>query len=360
MTEHRQQNFPWEWGNFTHLASSFIAEHPFYQNIAIISDDHVFHLYGEKLKKELRPLVSQLVTYLFPPGEISKTLETVSRGWQKLIDAKFDRKSLIITLGGGVVSDIGGFIAATYMRGIDVVHIPTSLEGMVDGAFGGKNGFNWENKKNLIGTFHLPKKVFLDLAFLSTLSDRDFKAGLAEVIKYGVIGDPPLFEYLENYTEQILKKEAPFCKILIEKSCQVKHHITTQDIYDHDIRAHLNYGHTFGHAIETMHPSLFRHGEAVAMGMSCAAHLGVCLGTTKKAFVKRQDALCEKLGLSIALPSMPRDLLIDLMKQDKKSVGSQLSFIIPHDVGKVSRMDNVSDETVAKALENKVNDHECD
>lgn len=327
-----------------------------YHSSVIISDENVYPIYGEKVKKQLESLKIRVEEIVLPAGETKKTIESAYYCWETLVKKGIDRKSLAVTLGGGVISDLGGFVASTYMRGIDLIHLPTTLLGMVDAAIGGKTGINLPLGKNLIGTFYHPLLVLIDSRCLETLPKRHFIAGISELVKYGVIVDPELFKYLELHMEEILKLEPGKLETAISRACEIKSMLVMQDVQDQSsIRAILNYGHTFAHALENQGQYAdFIHGEAVSIGMSCAAYLSQHLGFVNEEFIHKQDSLCRKAGLPTELPkTISYEHLIAAISHDKKVVSGQLSFILTQGLGKAIKVDGVETEDVLEALKKK-------
>jgi 3-dehydroquinate synthase len=288
---------------------------------------------------------------LLPEGEEAKGLAHAAYCWEKLAAWGANKATLLIALGGGTVSDLAGFVAACYMRGLDWIAIPTTLMAMIDASIGGKNALNFAECKNLIGTFHLPKLIWIDPTCLQTLSQREFRAGLAEAIKYGMIHSPELFAWLENNMAALLERQTDALAHMIAHSVAIKTAIVQQDPLDClRIRAKLNYGHTFAHAIESL-TKKYVHGEAVAIGMNCAAHLAWIMQKTDRALIARQAALCQQAGLPIALPNLPKDHIIAKMGLDKKSLGKHISCILPEKIGQVQQVTGIAPDLIAEALQ---------
>ena len=320
-----------------------------YTKCLILSDQTVFPLYGE-------PLINQLNLphhyCLIPPGEQSKTLDQATYCWKEMHRHQFDRDTLVIGIGGGVVTDLAGFVASCYMRGVDTILIPTTLLGMIDAAIGGKTGVNLLSGKNMIGTFHHPKRIFIISECLQTLPPRELRSGLAEAIKYGIIQDPSLFEFLERNMQSILANHTENLQAVIQSCCAIKAKIVTEDPQEKGLRAILNYGHTFAHAIETAtHYNTYLHGEAVSIGMHCAALTSQLLGLVDQTFVKRQNALCQQAGLPILLPhEISIDQLIELMHGDKKSRAGKINLIVAEKIGTVKKIANVDKLLIKDAM----------
>jgi 3-dehydroquinate synthase len=325
-----------------------------YSSCVIIADDKLAGIYGQEVIKAATAIVNEPQLITFPPGETSKTISTASLLWEKLITIGADRSSLIISLGGGVTTDLAGFIASTFMRGVDIVHIPTSLLAMVDAAIGGKTGINLPQGKNLVGTIHHPRLVLINLELLTSLSQKEYQSGLAEVIKSAVLGSPSLFEFLTQSTQEINQRQPDVLKKLVVDTCIIKSEIVKQDEKEQNLRAVLNYGHTYAHAIETAtNYTQYTHGEAVSIGMSCAAHAAKELGLIDLSFIQRQDSLSQQLGLPIILPDIDNSTLINLMKKDKKSLSGKINLIVPEKVGKVIKATNVATTIINNALKDK-------
>jgi 3-dehydroquinate synthase len=288
-----------------------------------------------------------------PAGEPSKSLERAAELYDHLADLPADRNTLVAAVGGGVVGDLAGFAAATYNRGLPLLMVPTSLLAMVDSSVGGKTGINHPQGKNLIGAFHQPAGVWIDTAFLTALPDREFRSGLAEVVKYGVILDAEFFDYLEANAAGILARQADRLEHVVGRSCRLKADIVEQDEREETgLRAALNYGHTFAHAFETVGGyGRWLHGEAVAAGMVCASRLAEKLDLIPKDTTDRQVNLLRVFGLPTAPdPNWPADDLIAVMRRDKKAQGGQLRFVLPTRLGRAETFGNVSEALVREVL----------
>lgn len=306
---------------------------------AVVTNPLVERLYGKVVVGSLNAAGFDTIVITLPDGEEFKTLGQVSAIYDRLINHRMERFSPVVALGGGVIGDMAGFAAATYQRGVPLVQVPTTLLSQVDSSVGGKTAVNHPAGKNLIGAFYQPKAVFIDPDTLKTLDERELRAGLAEVVKYGVIWDTEFFEFLEANAEALFK-----CGIelthAIETSCKVKAEVVAKDETEKGLRAILNFGHTFGHAVEKVAGyGAFRHGEAVAIGMALAARLSVKLGLCEKGLDERVCALLESIGLPVSLPDFPTDALIAAMKHDKKVAGGAMRFVLVKGLGKVFLQD---------------------
>ncbi|MEM7193487.1 MAG: 3-dehydroquinate synthase [Pseudomonadota bacterium] len=302
--------------------------------VLLVSNEVVGPEYADRVRNALGDTNLQEVT--LPDGEHTKTLDTAKLIFDALLQAKFDRTSTIIALGGGVIGDMAGFCAACYQRGIQFVQVPTTLLSQVDSSVGGKTAVNHPLGKNMIGAFHQPVRVLADTSTLSTLPEREFSAGLAEVIKYGVINDPELFEWLESNVEQVMALEQEKLEYVIERSCQNKSRIVEQDETEAGMRALLNLGHTFGHAIEnSLGYGEWLHGEAISLGMVMAAHLSLLDKRIESSSYDRLIALLKRA----ALPTEPfsglsAESMFESMKVDKKVHAGQMRFVLMDGIGR--------------------------
>ncbi|MDR2963342.1 MAG: 3-dehydroquinate synthase [Bacteroidales bacterium] len=294
------------------------------KKLAIISDDTVISLYGDRFPKAD-------VVISVPQGEANKTLQSVERMYEQLLDAECDRSAFILAIGGGIVCDISGFVAATFMRGVDFGFVSTTLLSQVDASVGGKNGVNFKGFKNFIGTFCLPKFVICELSMLKTLSPSELLSGMAEVIKHGAIADPDLFTYIEHNPQKVLRYDSDALERFVYDSVIIKSNIVNLDARENGTRRLLNFGHTFGHAIEKI--AKLPHGHAVSVGMVLAARLSALHGSLPQAAVERLTALLNVLGLPSAV-SIPPEELLAAMRGDKKREGSAIHFVLLSEIGK--------------------------
>jgi 3-dehydroquinate synthase len=331
---------------------AFLAQLPErVSSVAIISHRLIDRQYGDPLRGGIAAAGLPCHTLLVPAGERYKSLQTASRLYGDLIQRHLDRKSVIVALGGGVIGDLAGFVAATFERGIRFVQVPTSLLAQVDSSVGGKVGVNHPLGKNMIGAFLQPQGVFIDPRTLLTLPKRELRSGLAEVIKYGVIWDPDFFGYLERNVDQILRLDPMAIQHIVRRSCQVKARVVEQDEREANLRAILNYGHTTAHAVETYTSyERYTHGEAVAVGMVVAARIAHALGMLKAEPVHRITRLLERFGLPIYLPKADPGVLMSLMDTDKKAVAGQVRFVLPTAIGRVEIVDSVPRDILRRAI----------
>ncbi len=320
--------------------------------VLIVSDTIVKDRYVPAVSDSLKDTGFDVILVDVPAGEVSKSLEQLSKILDCSIDNQLDRGSTLIAVGGGVVGDLVGFAAAVYMRGIPYVQIPTTLQAQVDASVGGKTAINHPKGKNLIGAFHQPKLVLIDVDTLKTLPQRDIRSGLIEVIKMGVIRDEPLFEMVEENLDKILNLEAETLIDMIARACANKADIVAKDEKESRLRMVLNYGHTFGHALEALtNYKVFRHGEAVSIGMNCAARLAVNLGMFSKTDWSRQRTLLERAKLPLTFPPehSPKEIC-NAMYHDKKTVGGKLRLILPTRIGEVVIRDDITDNKIIDAI----------
>ncbi len=318
----------------------------------VVTDEHVIE-HADKVAASLGDAGFQPLLVSLPAGESQKSLTTASYLYDQLAEAGADRKTLVVAVGGGVIGDLAGFVAATWNRGLPLLMVPTTLLAMVDSSVGGKVGINHPCGKNLIGAFHQPVGVWIDTAFLSTLPEREYRSGLAEVVKYGVILDADLFAYLEQHTTAILARDAECIRHIVARSCHLKANVVEQDEREESgLRAMLNYGHTFAHAFETVGGyGAWLHGEAVAAGMICASQLAERRGLVSTDVTKRQRRLLQTFDLPIAPQPWPVDDLLATMRRDKKAVAGKLRFVLPKRLGEVALFDDVPEEDVRRVLQ---------
>lgn len=292
-------------------------------------------------------------TFVYPAGEKHKTFETVHNICRQAVKCGLDRKSIIIALGGGVCGDMAGFAAAVFMRGIDFIQVPTTLLAMVDSSVGGKTGVDLPEGKNLMGAFWQPKLVVIDPETLKTLPEDEVKNGMAEVIKYGMIRDWDFFELLEKNIPSLQKLDMDFYSRIIKRCCEIKADVVANDEREGGLRAILNYGHTFGHAVEMLSDFTIAHGAGVAIGMAIAAELSVITGKISQELADRQNALLKAVGLPTSIPKGydPEDIY-KAMLHDKKTVGSKVKLILPSEKGVVSIFGDIDKEIILKAIGN--------
>jgi 3-dehydroquinate synthase len=313
----------------------------------IVSSPTVWAHHGETVAAALPGVVHLLV----PDGERAKNHRTLSRVYEWLIETGADRSSTVIAIGGGVIGDTVGFAAASYLRGVDLVQVPTTLLAQVDSAVGGKVGINHALGKNLIGAFHPPVAVIADPALLKTLPRRELRAGLYEVVKYGVIASRPLFERIVSDLPRIFACESEVMTAIVAESCRIKAEVVAADEREGDRRRVLNYGHTAGHALEAVtRYRRLRHGEAVAYGMLVAAHLGVSRGLLDKADHAALAALIGRMGPLPSVTDLPAADVLAAMQRDKKVVAGRMHMVLPQGLGDTVIVDDVTEKEIRRAL----------
>lgn len=304
---------------------------------AIITDSNVESLYAGKLHQDLEShgLISQIIA--FPAGEKQKSRETKAWIEDRMLESNYGRDSAVVALGGGVVGDIAGYVAATYTRGLPYIQIPTTLVACVDSSIGGKTAVDTPHGKNLIGSFHQPWRVYVDVAALSTLDEKEIREGLAEVIKYGVISDSSLFSYVDNNLEKIFTYDCEVLTHIIKRGCEIKARVVERDERESDLRKILNFGHTIGHAVENLSGYTISHGQAISIGMVAEGRIALEMGLWKENELMSLSALIEKAGLPTKMPEgMNIKDIIDTMMLDKKSRAGRIEMVLPETIGKMS------------------------
>ena len=318
---------------------------------ALVTDSHVGAVYAKDVEASLKGVGFEVARATVPAGEDHKTIATVSSIYDRLLTAGFERTTPVLALGGGVIGDMAGFVAATLLRGVPFVQIPTTLLSMVDASVGGKTGVNHAVGKNLIGAFHQPIAVLIDPATLRTLPARELHSGLAECIKHDVIRDDCGFANLENNVARALNLELDYLSELVAHNVAIKARVVASDPFEHGERAHLNFGHTFGHAIETVSKYEYAHGECVALGMVAAARAAVTLGMLDQRSCDRIVRVIETAGLPSKGMTLPVDQVVGAMIYDKKVKAGKVRFILPTRIGAVTIRDDVPEQVVREAVE---------
>ena len=313
--------------------------------------------YGAPAVESLRGAGLAVESFVVPPGEGSKTLHEAGELYDALLRFGLDRGSVVVALGGGVVTDLAGFVAATYMRGVPWIAVSTSLLGQVDASVGGKTAVDHPECKNLIGAFHQPSAVFADVGMLATLPDEEFRTGLAEVVKHAMIRDADLFDLLERQADMILRCNPAVLERVVARNVRIKAEVVMADERESGLRRILNYGHTIGHALESLAleaaagaPAM-THGRAVALGMIAEARLAERRGLVAREVVERQTRLLARFGLPVRLAAAPGfDRCLTLMRHDKKSEGGRHRFVVPEAIGSVREIDDATDEEICSVV----------
>lgn len=331
----------------------FIAQRVPSHHAVVIADAQVSKTHAGQVSRSLQAAGFRVDELTVPPGEASKCVAQLQRLWEDLLTLRTDRKSVVVAVGGGVVGDLAGFVAASFGRGLAFVQIPTTLLAHVDSSVGGKVGINLPQAKNMVGAFWQPAAVVIDSDVLSTLPDREYRSGLAEVVKYGVILDPDFFSYLEQHIDQLNHRDPAALQTIIARSCRLKADVVEQDEREETgLRAVLNYGHTFCHAIETVTGyGTYLHGEAVAIGMLCASRLAEKLGRIDSSVTRRQHALLAALGLPVSVAGLDLEQLMAAMQRDKKVEHGRLRFVLPSRLGHVELVGDIDPADVRAAWE---------
>ena len=322
------------------------------RKVAVFSDPAILALYGGAVIESLRRADFDPVEIVLPEGEQAKTLEVAQQGWDHLLEAGCDRTSTVVALGGGAVGDLAGFVAATYMRGINFVQIPTTLLAQVDASIGGKTAIDHPRAKNLIGAFHQPRVVLVDPAVLTTLPEREFRSGLAEVIKHGIVLDPAYFADLEQSVPALLRRDLPTLERIVAGSCRIKASVVERDEQEAELRHVLNYGHTIGHALEAVTGyGRWAHGEAVSLGIVAEARLAQRLGIAKDQTTERQVRLLRAVGLPVSGLEAAPAAIVEALGRDKKARDGRVPFIFAPEIGSFRLVFDVPRAAVLETLE---------
>lgn len=340
-----QQNF--------HLLAEKLQELGYGKNkICIISDSNVAELYLEQVKTLLTPIFSFTSTFVFEAGESSKNTDTVGLVYKHLIENQFDRKDLLVALGGGVVGDLTGFVAATYLRGIDFIQVPTTLLAQTDSSIGGKTGVDFQKYKNMVGAFYMPKLVYMNISVLKTLSKRQFSAGTAELIKHGFIKDSAYTKYILEHSDKIIAQDPQTMEEIIYWSCQIKRDVVEHDPKEQGERALLNFGHTIGHAVEKLSEFTMFHGECVALGMVGAAYISYQFGTLAKEELEELKKILKSYELPISLSnfSCSAEEILATTKLDKKMESGKIKFILLKSLGEAYITKELTDKEILTGI----------
>ncbi|MCR5415338.1 MAG: 3-dehydroquinate synthase [Pseudobutyrivibrio sp.] len=329
--------------------------HTDYDNICIVTDSNVASLYLYEVLTIFKQTGSNVTSFSFPAGESSKNLDTVNMLYEHLILKKFTRKSLLIALGGGVVGDLTGFTASTFLRGIDFIQIPTTLLSQVDSSVGGKTGVDFNGYKNMIGAFYMPRLVYMNIATLTTLDDDNFACGMGEVIKSALIADKEFYGWLKDNSTLLKAKDFDAMSYAVYKCCGIKGHVVEIDPTEKGIRAYLNFGHTLGHAIEKLCGFRLGHGQCVALGMVCASYLSEKLGYITDSEVSDIIETIKLYDLPITVDNLYSDDILEASKSDKKMNGKKIKFIVLKSIGQADSYMDFTDEDLINAIEKVLN-----
>lgn len=319
--------------------------------LCIVTDSNVAPLYLEEVKKELGKLFSQVSEFIIPAGEQHKTLDNVKKIYEHLIINRFDRKDCLVALGGGVIGDMTGYAAATYLRGIDFVQVPTTLLSQVDSSIGGKTGVDFDSYKNMVGAFHMPRLVYMNLSVLNTLTPEQFSCGMGEILKHGLIKNREYFEWCMAHAEDIQAREYETLLYMIKESCKIKRDVVEKDPTEKGDRALLNFGHTLGHAIEKLKNFEMLHGQCVAVGCVAAMKLSAMKGTISEQEIAYVESCFEKFHLPVRADGISSKDILEISKSDKKMEAGKIKFVLLHEIGNAYVDRNVSDEELILASE---------
>ncbi|HEY3065218.1 MAG TPA: 3-dehydroquinate synthase [Methylomirabilota bacterium] len=322
--------------------------------VAVVSSPSITELHGKTVIDSLDATGFQVLSLAVPEGEAAKTLAVAEQCWNGLLDAGFDRTSTVVALGGGAVGDVAGFVAGTYMRGVNVVQVPTTLLAQVDASIGGKTAIDHPRAKNLIGVFHQPRLVLVDPAAVGTLPARDFRSGLAEIVKHGIVLDASYFAEVEAAVAPLLARDLATLERIVGGSCRLKASVVERDVQEAALRAVLNYGHTIGHALEAATGyTRWTHGEAVSLGIAAEARLANRLGLATPATVERQERLLSALGLPIRTQAVNVEAVLGAIRHDKKARNGRVPFVLAPTLGSFRVVFDVSPDDV-RAVVNEV------
>jgi len=347
-----ERSYPIHIGTGLLANTELLAAHLPARRVAIVTNTTVAPLYLEKLQQTLREIGVQSVEIILPDGEVYKTADTLNTIYDALLTHRCERSTPLIALGGGVIGDMTGYAAATYLRGVPFIQIPTTLLSQVDSSVGGKTGINHPLGKNMIGAFYQPRLVLADISTLDTLPDNELSAGLAEVIKYGLIRDLPFLEWLEQNMDKLLARDTQALQYAVLRSCQHKAEVVAADERESGERALLNLGHTFGHAIESgMGYGNWLHGEAVAAGTVMAADLSQRMGWITAQDVTRIRTLFQRARLPVVAPDLGVEKYLDYMGHDKKVEGGKMRFVLLREVGRAVLKGDVPSALLQQTLE---------
>lgn len=321
------------------------------KKLLVVTDTNVEKLYADEVLKILSDYGYDAACYAFEAGEENKTPQTVLDICAACMQHKLDRQSMIVALGGGVVGDMAGFAAAIYMRGISFIQVPTTLLSQSDSSVGGKTGVDFGGAKNILGAFLQPKHVYINVSTVRTLPKREIISGMGEVIKHGIIRDSEFFSFLAENTDNILKLETDTLIYMSKTNCSIKANVVEADEKENGIRAHLNFGHTIGHAIESASDYTLSHGECVGLGMAAASYIAAERGLITDIELESITELLDSFGFGLKTKIDDFGKITELMLSDKKTVGGRVRFVLPVSVGKVDIFDDVTEEEITAALE---------
>ena len=335
--------------NFSFLAEEIAALGFCGHKLCIVTDSNVAPLYLNEVKSVLEEKFNQVFEFVIPAGEQNKTLDNIKKLYEHLILNHFDRKDCLIALGGGVIGDMTGYAAATYLRGIDFVQVPTTLLSQVDSSIGGKTGVDFDSYKNMVGAFHMPRLVYMNLSVLNTLSNEQFSCGMGEILKHGLIKNRPYFNWCMSHAEEIQAREYETLLYMIKESCKVKRDVVEKDPTEKGDRALLNFGHTLGHAVEKLKNFEMLHGQCVAVGCVAAMKLSAMRGDISETEVLYVEQCLERFGLPIRAEGITPEEILQISKSDKKMEAGKIKFVLLHEIGNAYVDKSVTDEELIVA-----------
>lgn len=320
------------------------------RKICIVTDSNVAPLYGDEVLELLRTWFPNVFLHVFAAGEANKNVNTVNKLYEELILKHFDRNDLLLALGGGVVGDLTGFTAATYLRGIDFVQVPTTLLSQVDSSIGGKTGVDFMQYKNMVGAFYQPKLVYMNLSVLKTLPKKQIASGMGEILKHGLIKDKSYFDWMAEHIEQILALDMTALEEMIYRSCNIKREVVEQDPTEKGERALLNFGHTIGHAIEKLSDFSLYHGECVGLGILAASYLSYRLGNISEADLNYVKTILNRFQLPLEVTNLNVADILAATKSDKKMVGDKIKFVLLQELGCAYIDRELNDEQILEGI----------
>ena len=335
--------------NFSYLAEEISKLGFVGHKLCVVTDSNVAPLYLEAVKNALKEKFDRVYEFVIPAGEQNKTLDNIKKLYEYLILNRFDRKDCLVALGGGVIGDMTGFAAATYLRGIDFVQVPTTLLSQVDSSIGGKTGVDFDSYKNMVGAFHMPRLVYMNLSVLNTLSDEQFSCGMGEILKHGLIKNREYFTWCMENADKIRERDYETLLYMIKESCKIKRDVVEKDPTEKGDRALLNFGHTLGHAVEKLKNFEMLHGQCVAVGAVAAMKLSAMRGNVLEEDVANSEKCFEKFGLPVRAEGITAEQILQISKSDKKMEAGKIKFVLLQEVGNAYVDKTVTDEELIQA-----------
>ena len=339
----------WFEKDFSYLAEEISKLGFVGHKLCVVTDSNVAPLYLEAVKNALKEKFDQVYEFVIPAGEQNKTLDNIKKLYEYLILNRFDRKDCLVALGGGVIGDMTGFAAATYLRGIDFVQVPTTLLSQVDSSIGGKTGVDFDSYKNMVGAFHMPRLVYMNLSVLNTLSDEQFSCGMGEILKHGLIKNREYFTWCMDNADKIQERDYETLLYMIKESCKIKRDVVEKDPTEKGDRALLNFGHTLGHAVEKLKNFEMLHGQCVAVGAVAAMKLSAMRGNVLEEDVANSEKCFEKFGLPVRAEGITAEQILQISKSDKKMEAGKIKFVLLQEVGNAYVDKTVTDEELMQA-----------